>query len=55
MVLRGHGGANTGWHALFIVDPVTNDGFIMITNGGAGSNIYRHVFCDWIFWKTGES
>ncbi len=55
MVLRGHGGANTGWHALFMVDPVTNDGFIMITNGGAGSSIYRQVFCDWIFWKTGES
>jgi CubicO group peptidase (beta-lactamase class C family) len=54
-VLRGHGGANTGWHALFMVDPVTNDGFIMITNGGAGSNIYRQVFCDWIFWETGES
>ena len=55
MILRGHGGANTGWHALFMVDPVTNDGFIMITNGGAGSNIYRQIFCDWIFWKTGES
>ncbi len=55
MVLRGHGGANTGWHALFMVDPVSNDGFVMITNGGAGSNIYRQVFCDWIYWKTGES
>jgi CubicO group peptidase (beta-lactamase class C family) len=55
IVLRGHGGANTGWHALFMVDPVTNDGFIMITNGGAGSKIYRQVFCDWIYWKTGES
>ena len=27
----------------------------MITNGGAGHNIYRQVFCDWIFWKTGET
>jgi len=55
MTLRGHGGANTGWHAFLRVNPVTNDGFIMITNGGAGHNIYRQVFCDWIYWKTGES
>ena len=55
MTLRGHGGANTGWHAFLRVDPVTNDGFIMVTNGGAGHNIYRQVFCDWIYWKTGES
>ena len=53
--LKGHGGANTGWHAFFRVNPETNDGFIMITNGGAGHNIYRQVFCDWIQWKTGES
>ncbi len=55
MVLRGHGGANSGWHAFLRVNPVTNDGFIMVTNGGAGHNIYRQVFCDWVFWKTGES
>ncbi|MFT5435547.1 MAG: CubicO group peptidase (beta-lactamase class C family) [Ulvibacter sp.] len=55
VVLRGHGGANTGWHAFLMLDPETNDGFIMITNGGAGLNIYRQAFCDWIFWKTGES
>ena len=55
MTLRGHGGANTGWHAFLMVNPVTNDGFIMVTNGGAGHNIYRQVFCDWVFWKTGES
>ncbi|WP_298903869.1 serine hydrolase [uncultured Psychroserpens sp.] len=53
--LKGHGGANTGWHAFFRVNPETNDGFIMITNGGAGHNIYRQVYCDWIQWKTGES
>ena len=55
MTLVGHGGANTGWHAFIRVNPVTNDGFIMITNGGAGHNIYRQIYCDWIFWKTGES
>ncbi|BAO77666.1 serine hydrolase [Winogradskyella sp. PG-2] len=53
--LKGHGGANSGWHAFFRVNPDTNDGFIMITNGGAGQNIYTQVFCDWIQWKTGES
>ena len=53
VTLRGHGGANTGWHALMMVDPVSNDGFIMITNGGAGHNIYRQIFCDWMFWKNG--
>ena len=53
--LKGHGGANSGWHAFFRVNPDTNDGFIMITNGGAGQNIYTQIFCDWIQWKTGES
>ena len=55
MTLAGHGGANTGWHAFLQVNPITNDGFIMITNGGAGHNIYRQVYCDWIYWKTGET
>ncbi|EDP69807.1 beta-lactamase [Flavobacteriales bacterium ALC-1] len=53
--LIGHGGANSGWHAFFRVNPDTNDGFIMITNGGAGQNIYTQIFCDWVQWKTGES
>jgi tetratricopeptide (TPR) repeat protein len=55
ITLAGHGGANSGWHAFLRVNPATNDGFIMITNGGAGHNIYRQVYCDWIYWKTGES
>ena len=53
--LKGHGGANTGWHAFFRVNTDTNDGFIMITNGGSGHNIYRQIYCDWVHWKTGES
>lgn len=53
--LAGHGGANAGWHAFLRVNPLTNDGLIMITNGGAGRNVYRQIYCDWIFWKTGES
>ena len=55
MTVVGHGGANEGWHAFFRVNPDTNDGIIMITNGGAGHNIYRQIYCDWVFWKTGES
>jgi len=27
----------------------------MITNGGAGHYIYSQVYCDWIYWKTGET
>lgn len=55
MVLAGHGGANAGWHSIFRVNPTTNDGFIVITNGGAGHNIYRQLYCEWLQWKTGES
>jgi CubicO group peptidase (beta-lactamase class C family) len=55
ITLRGHGGANTGWHAFLRVNPDTNDGFAVITNGGAGHNVYRKLFCDWIYWKTGTS
>ncbi|MCW5518781.1 serine hydrolase [Aureitalea sp. L0-47] len=55
MTLVGHGGANAGWHAFLRINPATNDGFIVITNGGAGHNIYRKVYCDWIYWKKGES
>ena len=55
MTLVGHGGANAGWHSFLRLNPVTDDGFIMITNGGAGHNIYRQVFCNWKNWKTGEA
>lgn len=53
VVLGGHRGANTGWHAIFNVDSETNDGFIMVTNGGSGQNIYNPIFFDWVLWKTG--
>lgn len=53
--LTGHNGDNTGWHAMFRIDPVTNDGFILFTNGGAGYNIINMVFCEWVTWNTGES
>ena len=51
--LVGHGGANTGWQAYFQVNPQSNDGFVMVTNGGAGWNVYNQAFCKWVTWKTG--
>jgi CubicO group peptidase (beta-lactamase class C family) len=51
---RGHGGTNIGWQANFWVDPLSNDGFIVFTNGGA-SHISDLVFCRWVTWKSGAS
>ena len=51
--LNGHTGGNTGWQSMFKVDPNTNDGFIIFTNGGAGYNIINAVLCEWINWNTG--
>ena len=53
--LKGHNGDNAGWHAMFRVDPATNDGFIVFTNGGAGYNIVSMMFCEWVTWRTGKS
>ena len=54
-IVTGHGGDNTGWHALFMVDRAGGDGFIILTNGSSGSHMYRQVMCDWTYWKTGAS
>src|SRR5690606_6378533 len=48
MVLYGHGGANSGWQALFMVNPATNDGFIMFTNGGSGGKVFGQIICEWM-------
>lgn len=53
LMLAGHRGANAGWQAIFNVNPETNDGFVMVTNGGAGQDIYHPVFADWMHWKDG--
>ena len=55
VLLAGHRGANTGWQAIFNVNPKTNDGFIMVTNGGSGQNIYHPIFFDWALWQLGIS
>ncbi|MEM7373107.1 MAG: serine hydrolase [Bacteroidota bacterium] len=54
-VFGGHGGSNTGWQANFTVDPASNDGFVVLTNGGGGYSICNQMVCDWVAWKTGES
>lgn len=51
IVMAGHRGANDGWHAIFLVDTKTNDGFIMLTNGGSGQRIYNEILYDWVFWE----
>ncbi len=51
----GHGGSNTGWQANFTVDPASNDGYVVLTNGGSGFAICNLLFCGWVNWKTGES
>ena len=53
VILNGHRGANTGWHAMFDVNTETNDGFIMVTNGGSGQHVYNHILSDWVLWKIG--
>lgn len=53
VVLNGHRGANTGWHAMFDVNTETNDGFIMVTNGGKGQHVYSSIFYDWALWNIG--
>ncbi len=52
---RGHGGSNHGWQANFWLDPDSQDGFIVLTNSGAGSNICNPIFCEWVNWKTGKT
>ncbi|MEM7375373.1 MAG: serine hydrolase [Bacteroidota bacterium] len=53
--LGGHSGSNAGWQALFWIDPASNDGFIVFTNGRAGWNLANLVFCECINWKNRES
>lgn len=53
ILLSGHGGANTGWRALLFVDKAGQDGFISVTNSGAGTSLNDQAFCKWIEWKTG--
>ncbi|WP_395374473.1 serine hydrolase [Marinicella sp. W31] len=51
MLLVGHEGNNYGWNAYFAVDTNTDDGFVMLTNGGSFRNVYRQIECEWLGWK----
>ena len=52
--LRGHTGSNAGWQSMFMIDPDTQNGFIVFTNGGAGYNIINAIYCEWIALVNGE-
>ncbi len=49
--LVGHGGSNDGWQSYLQVNRKTGDGFIMITNGGAGRDVYQQAYCKWMDWN----
>jgi CubicO group peptidase (beta-lactamase class C family) len=48
--LRGHTGANVGWHALLQIIPETGDGLVVATNGDNGWAVYRLVLARWLEW-----
>ena len=48
----GHAGTNIGWEANFRIDPITQTGFIVMTNGSAGGNISNPMFCELINWES---
>lgn len=52
-VMVGHSGGNMGWKSYYMINPKTKDGFIMITNGGSGDNVYRQAYCQWYNWNYG--
>lgn len=54
LTLYGHGGANSGWQALFMVNPITNDGFVMLTNGGSGNRVFGQIICEWMHWISNK-
>ena len=54
-VFIGHSGSNNGWEASFRLDPATNDGFIVLTNGSAGGYICNPMFCELFNRKSSES
>jgi CubicO group peptidase (beta-lactamase class C family) len=49
-VLKGHGGANTGWHATLQLVPNRREGIIVLTNGSNGWAVHRQIVCRWISW-----
>jgi len=43
----GHGGANDGWMARFLVVPRTGDGLVVMTNSTLGGSVHSYLFCQW--------
>jgi CubicO group peptidase (beta-lactamase class C family) len=43
----GHGGANAGWMARFLVVPRLGEGLVVMTNSTLGGEVHRYLFCQW--------
>lgn len=43
----GHGGANEGWMARFLVVPPSGDGLVVMTNSTLGGSVHGYLFCEW--------
>ncbi len=43
----GHGGANEGWMARFVVVPRSGNGLIVMTNSTLGGSVHSYLFCEW--------
>ncbi len=50
MTFVGHGGANQGWMAQFLVVPQTGDGIIIMTNSSNGNQVHGPLVCAWQNW-----
>ena len=53
--LVGHGGANAGWQARFLVLPESGDGLIVMTNASLGFEVHNQIFCAWRRALLGEN
>jgi CubicO group peptidase (beta-lactamase class C family) len=45
--MTGHGGANSGWQARFMVAPESGHGLIVMTNASLGFEVHEQLFCAW--------
>ena len=51
----GHGGANRGWIAYYVVVPDTGDGIVVLTNGSNGGAVHEPIVRTWDRWLSGRS
>lgn len=48
-VLIGHDGSNKGWRASFSIDPVTENGIVILTNSDNGTFLLNEVLNSWYY------